>query len=197
MPVDVCGAFTLEQLDMFGNLDQLPFSLDDPIWESPNTCVLYGDAAVSANAEVNAVASRIKFFAAVINGDASVSASAIRVISGIASITANSQVEVSAARVRTADASVISEAIVSALGGVEYSAFASVNAEAIVVCLPSTVFSSSANVNAQAIFSAIGGIIGEEWSDSDFSPTSWQNVVPGSDSWTPISQSSQTWLRQL
>jgi hypothetical protein len=61
MPADVCGPFTLEQLDLFGgNLDTLAFSLDDAVWTSANTCVLYGEGQVSATGNLDTVVIRIR-----------------------------------------------------------------------------------------------------------------------------------------
>jgi hypothetical protein len=42
-----CGPWTLDQLDAFGSLESLAFSLDDPIWESPDTCILDAQAQIT------------------------------------------------------------------------------------------------------------------------------------------------------
>ncbi len=44
---DVCGPFTLEQLDLFGSIDSLAFSLDSTVWTDANVCII--EAAASAS----------------------------------------------------------------------------------------------------------------------------------------------------
>ena len=60
MPADVCGPFTLEQLDEFGDLDSLAFSLDSSVWTDPNVCILYNTGAVTADATLDASAFAIR-----------------------------------------------------------------------------------------------------------------------------------------
>ena len=54
MPADYCGAFSIDSIDQFGTLEQILISFDDPIWNSANTCILYGDGSVTANASASA-----------------------------------------------------------------------------------------------------------------------------------------------
>jgi hypothetical protein len=45
---DVCGPFTLEDLDQFGDLDSLAFSLDSEIWTLASTCIFDVSLATTA-----------------------------------------------------------------------------------------------------------------------------------------------------
>ncbi len=75
MPADVCGPFTLEQLDLFGgNLDALPYSLDDPIWTLSTTCVLYGEGNVTGVGNVTASPTKTLLVSGDVNSNATVSA---------------------------------------------------------------------------------------------------------------------------
>lgn len=67
---DICGPYTLEQLDLFNNLDDLAFSLDSAIWTSADTCIFEGAASVSASATTSAEAIRIRLSAASVTATA-------------------------------------------------------------------------------------------------------------------------------
>lgn len=150
MPADVCGPFTLEQLDLFGgNLDALEFSLDSPIWESTTTCVFYVDGNVTADGDVNASVSRtltvvgdisatgtlsaiivrelVASGAILAEGD--VSASANRIVSLTPSISAQGDVSATVTRILNAVASVIADSVVTAAANAEFSGSGSIEAD--------------------------------------------------------------------
>ena len=77
MPADYCGPFTIDDIDLFGTLEQITISFDDPIWNSPNTCVLYGDGAIDGNANVVANGFAIRNGEASIDGTGAVVSDAI------------------------------------------------------------------------------------------------------------------------
>lgn len=54
MPADYCGAFTIDDIDQFGTLEQILVSFDDPAWNSTSTCIFYGDASISGVASASA-----------------------------------------------------------------------------------------------------------------------------------------------
>jgi hypothetical protein len=78
MPADVCGPFTLEQLDLFGDIDTIPFSLDSEIWESADTCVLYQEGQISAQGDVDVEYTRTRPGAGDISADGTVTGSVTR-----------------------------------------------------------------------------------------------------------------------
>ena len=90
-----CGPFTLEQLDMFGNLDTLAFSLDDIIWTLGDTCILYGNGDVSAAGTVDSSAIRNRVVAGNVSGVGTVASSsnvtrnAVGAISGVGTVSAS------------------------------------------------------------------------------------------------------------
>jgi hypothetical protein len=123
MPADVCGPFTLEQLDLFGgNLDTLAFSLDDSIWTLTTTCVLYGDGAVTS---AGALASPASVTASgqgfiVAAGNVSALAERIKLISG--AIDATGTVVADAVRLRVVDGLISAEGFMSGSATADLSA---------------------------------------------------------------------------
>jgi hypothetical protein len=68
MPADYCGPFTIDDIDLFGTLEQINVSFDDPIWNSADTCIRYADGAVAGTGNVNANAFAIRNAVGAVNG---------------------------------------------------------------------------------------------------------------------------------
>ena len=45
---DICGPFTLDQLDQFGKVDAIQITFDSPIWQSTDTCITLNAGSASA-----------------------------------------------------------------------------------------------------------------------------------------------------
>lgn len=76
---DTCGPFTLEQLDLFGDLDSLAFSLDSAVWSSADTCILDNTANVSCQGNVFADGTATLDSEVGVSGSASVISSVNRI----------------------------------------------------------------------------------------------------------------------
>lgn len=85
---DICGPFTLEDLDQFGTLDSLPFSLDSEVWESPNTCIMFFASDISNTATVSALGGMNVEGSGSIDANATVSANSFRIRNGIIDVDA-------------------------------------------------------------------------------------------------------------
>lgn len=170
---DICGPFTLEGLDQFGTLDQLPFSLDDAIWESPDTCIMFGTGQADGTATVTASPSRIRIDSGSIDSFASVSASGGLILSASGNITSTGLVTADGVRMRTAIASIFSNAVVTALGGMEFAGFANITSEATLYCYPNAIWSGNGVINGNGAMSAIGYIYGEEWTNVPAGTNTW------------------------
>lgn len=85
---DICGPFTLEDLDQFGTLDSLPFSLDSEVWESPNTCIMFFASDISNTATVSALGGMNVEGSGSIEANATVSADSFRIRNGVADVDA-------------------------------------------------------------------------------------------------------------
>jgi hypothetical protein len=76
---DSCGPWTIDTIDGFGSLDSLAISLDNAIWTSSSTCILFSDSSISANAQTSAVADRVRTSASSISGIATILCLGIRI----------------------------------------------------------------------------------------------------------------------
>ena len=76
---DSCGPWTIDTIDGFGSLDSLAISLDNAIWTSSSTCILFSDSSISANAQTSAVANRVRTSASSISGIATILCLGVRI----------------------------------------------------------------------------------------------------------------------
>jgi hypothetical protein len=162
---DVCGPWTLEGLDQFGTLDSLAFSLDSPIWDSADTCVLSAEASAAGLATIQISPVVTKIAGASVIGEAATLALGGFFLEGSAAVLGQGGV--------VADGGLISFASGDIIG--EGFAFAS----------PSVIFLAESAVLGRATISASGTIMGEEW----------QDVPTGSNIWIPVTEGMNTWLR--
>lgn len=160
---DICGPFTLDQLDVFGGVNQLAFSLDNPIWQLPDTCVLFstGSATGIASTVLNALRERTSSGNATGIADTAMQATRVRTSTG--SATAIAFASLNGIRVRLSTGSATGVAVVSALGGVEFSAEGSATGRAIVEATAFAIYDSGGSVVGVAFVSADGTVLGEEW----------------------------------
>ena len=193
---DICGPFSLEELDQFGTLDALPFSLDSEIWESPNTCIMFFAGTVNGAANVTAAPTRVRLDSAAISGAATVSGLGGLILSGTGSITANGTVTADGVRVRGGTTSITGDAEITALGGVIYNGTAYIEAETTVICFSNAIWSGDSSITSNAAVSTIGYIYGEEWTDVTEDSNVWSIVSANSNTWTNLPAGTNTWLRQ-
>lgn len=86
---EICGPFTLEQLDLFGTLDSLAFSLDDAVWESANTCILEGAGEINGIGTMSALTGYLKDSDAAFTGYALMTATPYDTELGVVQFAAN------------------------------------------------------------------------------------------------------------
>jgi hypothetical protein len=85
---DICGPFTLEDLDQFGTLDSLPFSLNSSVWTSTTTCIMFFASDISNTATVSALGGMNVEASGSIEANATLSAEASRTRNGVIDIAA-------------------------------------------------------------------------------------------------------------
>jgi hypothetical protein len=193
MPADYCGPFTIDDIDLFGTLEQINVSFDDPIWNSADTCIRYADGAVAGTGNVNAEAIRTRTAVGAINATGTVAANSIRIRLVTGAITGSGTVVADAVRLRLGSGQINGTATVTALGGVQYSGQASVIGVATVNANAFAVYSGIGSVNGNATVVCLGRIIGDEWSAETAGSESW-NPIPANDTiWTDKSIGNQTW----
>jgi hypothetical protein len=148
-----CGPFTLEELNFFGNLDTLAYSLDSEIWNDENVCAIQStpqffnaDATVSSDAtaifsgngsvlavgEVTSNGTRLRTGNGAVTGFATVSSNANAIYSGSGAVAAQTTVAASSIRIRTSAGSVNGIATVTCFSTAEYFGSAAINGTAFV-----------------------------------------------------------------
>ena len=153
-------------------------------------------AAITSDATVSGLATRIRLFVGSISADAAVASAASRVRLFSGDISANASVEGQAVRVRVASGDITGNTTVTGIGNITAGGAANISGFAEVSAYGSATYSFNALVTANADVIANGQIIGEEWSDSSITSSTWTDLTPSSSTWQPASQSSNTWLRQ-
>lgn len=190
---DVCGPFTLEDLDQFGGLDSLAFSLDDSIWSSATTCIFDVSASATGSGVVNLSATRERTSSASASGSASVSFSAIRERLSSASISGAATVDVTYARVRDSSANVSTASSVYMLGGMSFSGYGDLVASSFAYARLYGTLKSSASISGSASATGSGRIVGEDWGVQQIGDNSWASISVGSNVWTTDTQGNNTW----
>ena len=121
---DVSGPFTLDQLDQFGTIDSLAFSLDSDVW---NTLTVFdAGGSVLSSATTSGTGLRERLVDGSVTGSGSVSSSAIRIQFADSSVSSSGAVSLDAIRIQFVDSSVNASATTSALAGVVFSADSSI-----------------------------------------------------------------------
>jgi pectate lyase len=93
-------------------------------------------------------------------------------------------------------ASMSASAEVYTLGGLIKDVNTVIDAQALVNCLGNATFSGDAIINADGTITALGYLLGEEWSDSEVGTETWTTSSTGSEVWVEDTPESNTWLRQ-
>ena len=176
---DVCGPFTLDELDAFGGVDQLAFSLDNPIWQQADTCVLDSSAAISSQGIAVADGNAILAFQGNISGAASINGNGFRIRNYNASITGNGSINANALRIRLFDGSIIGIGSISALGGVVFSSSGMINGIGSASLIAFSILNSQGIVIGVAKSLLDGKIIGEDWSIVPKGNEKWRNLGDG------------------
>ena len=90
----------------------------------------------------------------------------------------------------------INNAIRAVMGHLKDFQDGSINATALAECLANATFSGDAIINSNGTITAIGYVLGEEWSDSAVGSETWSTVSFGNEIWVEDTPESNTWLRQ-
>ena len=195
---DVSGPFTLEQLDQFGNLDSLAFSLDSSVW---NTATIFSTSAtLNSSTSTTLSVLRERTASGSITASASTSFVGTIVFTISSSVSSSATVSSNAIRVQFIDSSVNALASVSALAGVVFETDATLESTTSVLCdavgefsfvvvLPSIITDPQPN----AIVSCETYLVGEEWGDVTIDSDTWSDVSIGSGIWTETEKGNETW----
>lgn len=212
---DQCGPWTLDQLDAFGSIDDLLVTLDSPVYESANTCILESSGSVQGEGylvasglagkgvtgEANIVglgsligtSTRTRTFQAAILGAGNLNASgAFEIQSGA---------EIQGVGTLTADALRQFEVVVSLFGVGELSATPNAEfgspAEFVGIgnlqALGGTIINGSGGIEVTGSLVSNGYIYGEEWSQVTDESNAWTPVPSESNVWSLIPSRSNQW----
>jgi len=193
---DQCGPWSIDDLDLFGTIDSIEITLDSPIWESADTCILEFSGAITGEGTAQAQANYEAAGAADVAGSGVLASSAERTRTVEGFITGVGTATGSCIRIRADNsASILGEGTLSAFGGLEETAVAFVLGSGELIILPSITFSSVAALQATGALSGSGYIYGQEWSDVADETNTWTPVTAGSNTWTPVTAGSNTWAQ--
>lgn len=194
--MDVCGPFTLEQLDLFGgNLDTLAFSLDDAIWTLNTTCVHYGNGEVNSAATVTAGASNSTSTQVAITSAGTVTASVARIqhVEGV--ITSAATVAGDALRIRVVDGAITAQGLMSGSLSPTFSGEGLILAQGSVTALAGYIVEVAAVISSDAEVVCNAYKMGDEWVLVADQPNTWSNISVQSNTWTQQSSGSNTWVQ--
>lgn len=188
-----CGPWVLEDLDQFGNIDSLAFSLDSAIWTSADTCILDFSGAITGQGDVVASASAIRSAEGFITGSGSLTGSGFRERLFSGAIQAEGFLSSGAIRTRTADGSIFGVGSLSALGGLQIDAIAFIFGDGEIIVNGQLIANKSAAFSGVGSANARGYIFGEEWSPVPDEANTWTTVPTESNTWTPVQAGQNTW----
>lgn len=190
---DVCGPFTLEQLDLFGNIDGLAFSLDSAVWTSADTCILEFSGAITGEGTATAGGYLIRDGEGAITGSGEVVAAAYREREGEGSILGSAELTATSSRIRDGQAEFFAEGFLEATGGLEFNAVAFVLGDGELYVFPQRTTLAAGSIIASGSLNAPGYIYGEEWSVVNDEANTWTTVSPESNVWTTVTPGTNTW----
>lgn len=170
----------LEQLDAYGALDELPWSLDDPVWdllfpaEIPDQCGTFTLEMLDNFGTLDSLAYSLddpfwqqtictRFGQGVSAANANVSAVGNATFAGAGDIDTSADVDADAYRIRTTSGDISANASVDATGNAIFASSGSVDASATVSAAPTRIRLSEGSIYAYAEVSAYANAI---WSDS-------------------------------
>ena len=122
---DQCGPWSIDQLDLFGTIDSIEITLDSPIWESADTCILEFAGAITGEGSVETAANYTAAGTGAIAGAGTLATGAerTRTVEGI--IAGAGTLTTAYSRIRTDNfASIFGERTLTASGGLEVTAVA-------------------------------------------------------------------------
>ncbi len=196
MPADVCGPFTLEQLDLFGgNLDALPFSLDDAIWTLTTTCVLYADGAVTSAGTVNTGTSVTSDVQGLIVASGNVAALVARIQEVTGAIDAAGTFTSDAVRIRVVDGVISAQGLMSGDANATFGPTDAITASGSLTALAGYVVDAAAGISSNAQFICTVYKMGDEWVLVPDQPNTWSDIAVQSNTWTQQSSGSNTWVQ--
>lgn len=191
---DQCGPWTLEQLDLFSpSIDALAFSLDDPIWESADTCILDGAGSVAGDGNVNSSVSAIFGVSGAVNAVATVTTDADRQITASADISASGVVVAQGSLIHVVSGSITAEATVVVIASYDAIVVALVGAAGFVATGASRIRHGQGSWSANGNVAANAYKFGEEWSTVGDEANTWTPVAAVNDLWTEQTAGNNQW----
>lgn len=193
---DQCGPWSIDDLDLFGTIDSIEITLDSPIWESADTCILEFSGDITGEGNISVAGNYTAEGEAEVQGEGTLTSSAerTRTVEGI--ITGAGTLAAAYSRIRTDNlASIFGEGTLTATGGLEVNAVAFVIGGGELIVIPSITFSSLVALQATGALSGSGYIYGQEWSDVAEESNTWTPVAVESNTWTPRTAGSNTWAQ--
>jgi hypothetical protein len=191
-----CGPWVLEDLDQYGSLDSLSFSLDSAVWTSADTCILKFEGAITGEGAVTASGSLTREGEATITGSGTLISDAYRERSAEAILTGTADVVAAAQRVRSGEGFFSGEGFLAATGGLEVNAIAFILGDGEIIVGATLIAAGRAGITGVTSLGASGYVYGQEWSPVAEDANTWTTVSPESNVWTTRTSGSNTWLQR-
>lgn len=190
---DVCGPWTLEQLDQFGTLDSLPFSLDSDVWLT--ACIRDSGGDVSAVGSATATPSRERIGEGFVTASATVTATGSKELTGSGAISGAATVVAACARVRDPGGIQDIDAYgrIFVVPGLQYDLSAEIDLFGSMSATATRVLNSSAIITSSSVVYAKGYKYGEEWTNVGDDTNTWTTTAPQSDVWTDTTSGNNSW----
>jgi hypothetical protein len=149
---DQCGPWSIDQLDLFGTIDSIQITLDSPIWDSADTCILEFAGDITGEGSVTVQGNYTAQGEGQIAGTGTLASGAerTRTVEGI--IAGAGTLATACVRIRADNlASIFGEGTLSAFGGLEQNAIALVLGGGELIVIPNITFSSIVALQATGV----------------------------------------------
>jgi hypothetical protein len=194
---DQCGPWSIDQLDLFGTIDSIQITLDSPIWDSADTCILEFAGDITGEGSVTVQGNYTAQGEGQIAGTGTLASGAerTRTVEGI--IAGAGTLATACVRIRADNlASIFGEGTLSAFGGLEAKrGCPSCLGGGELIVIPSITFSSLVALQATGVLSGSGYIYGQEWSPVAEETNTWTPAAVESNTWTPVTAGTNTWAQ--
>jgi hypothetical protein len=202
---DQCGPWTLDQLDAFGSIDDLLVSLDSPVYESANTCILESSGSIQGEGDliVSAIVGAGITGEANIIGVGSLAATATRTKTVQATILGVGNLEVNGAKEKLSGAQIQGTCSLTVNGARQFNFIVELSGVGELTANSNAEFSFRPEFSGISNVSALGGIIingsgnvqanGSLFSDSYIYGEEWKPVSDETNNWTLVPTESNVW----
>ncbi len=189
---DIVGP-TLEQLDNWGTLDSLPYSLDSSIWLT--AALREGESSPATSSSVSAAGFIIKIAGAAASTSVAATSSGIRLVTGASSLSVLSSASASGGIVVLGASSLSTLASIVARGGTLVFGSADLGVFAIIPDAKGNFETFADNISMAPVATGVveAERLGELWGVIPDEGEVWSEVADEGETWTIVSDENEGW----